>query len=102
MGSRWLCWGSPLHCKPEILFDSYTPAANEKSIWFIRRSPELRREALPREADPLVLARWQFLVRGNNGYGRQIEPGYQADGVPRWSNSSHSGESPPVDQSELQ
>src|SRR5579864_2711964 len=102
MYSRWLRWGSFLHHEPGILFDSYTPAPNEKPIWFIRRPPELRREALPRQADPLVLARWQFLVRGNNEYGRQIEPGYQADGFPRWSHSSHSGEPPPDDQSELQ
>ena len=84
-----------------FLFASYTPAPNEKPIWFIRRSPQLRREELPGEGDTLVLARWQFLVRGNNECGRQIEPGYQADGFPRWSHSSRSGESPPVDQSEL-
>jgi hypothetical protein len=94
-------WGSLLHHEPRILFDSYSPAPNEKPIWFIRRSPELRRETLPREADPLVLARWEFLVRGNNEYGRQIEPGYQADGFPLWSHSSHSSERPPGDQSEL-
>jgi hypothetical protein len=79
-------------------FSIPTPQPQTKSI---RRSPELRREALPREDSTLVLARWQFLVRGNNEYGGQIKPGYQADGFPRWSHSSHSGESPPVDQSEL-
>jgi hypothetical protein len=41
MGSRWLRWGSLLHHKPGILFDSYTPAADEKPIRFIRRSLEL-------------------------------------------------------------
>src|ERR1700751_1012582 len=101
MDSGWLRWGCLLHQESAILFDSYTSAPDEKPIRYIRRSPELRRKALSRETDTLVLARWQFLVRGNNEYGRKIEPGYQADGFPRWSHSSRSGEPPPVDQSEL-
>src|SRR5579871_762497 len=101
MDSRWLCWGSILYQEPGILFDSYTPAPNKKPLWFIRRSHKLRREVLPREAAPLVLARWEFLVRRNNEYGRQIEPGDQTDGFSRWGYSSHSSEPPPIDQSEL-